>query len=115
MFDMDENTAVITTKDIMNNKKRVVLVFHDTDEIWQFLDGGEVSNENAAVVSISEMEQLEPSICELCGLPSGGVLFVRMKPSHGNGLKQRIPKNRQSDCLGVNGGQKRNEYVHQRN
>lgn len=63
MFDMDENTAVITTKDIMNNKKRVVLVFHDTDEIWQFLDGGEVSNENAA----------------------------------------------------MNGGQKRNEYVHQRN
>lgn len=75
MFDMDENTAVITTRDIMNKKKRVVLVFHDTDEIWQFLDGEEVSNENAAVVSISEMEQIEPSICELCELPSGWGAF----------------------------------------
>ena len=72
MFDIDENTMVITTMNIINKKKKVVLVFHDReDEIWQFLDGEDVSEENAAIVSIAEMEQLDPSICELCDLPLG--------------------------------------------
>ena len=31
MFDIDENTMVITTVDIINKKKKVVLVFHDKE------------------------------------------------------------------------------------
>lgn len=63
MFDIDENTMVITTVDIINKKKKVVLVFHDKeDEMWEFLDGEDVGEESAAIISISEMEQIDSSI-----------------------------------------------------
>lgn len=76
MFDLDENIMVITTRDIINQKKKVVLVFHDKeDDVWQFLDGEDVREENAALVSISEMVQLDPSICELWDLPLGWGAF----------------------------------------
>ena len=66
------NTMVITTVDIINKKKKVVLVFHDKeDEMWEFLDGEDVSEESAAIISISEMEQIDSSIGELCDLPLG--------------------------------------------
>ena len=66
MFDIDENTMVITTVDIINKKKKVVLVFHDKeDEMWEFLDGEDVGEESAAIISISEMEQIDSSIGEL--------------------------------------------------
>lgn len=72
MFDIDENTMVITTVDIINKKKKVVLVFHDKeDEMWEFLDGEDVGEESAAIISISEMEQIDSSIGELCDLPLG--------------------------------------------
>lgn len=51
MFDIDENTMVITTVDIINKKKKVVLVFHDKeDEMWEFLDGEDVGEESAAII-----------------------------------------------------------------
>lgn len=54
----------------------MVLVFHDKeDDVWQFLDGEDVREENAALVSISEMVQLDPSICELWDLPLGWGAF----------------------------------------
>lgn len=72
MFDIDENTMVITTVDIINKKKKVVLVFHDKEDgMWEFLDGEDVSEESAAIISISEMEQIDSSIGELCDLPLG--------------------------------------------
>lgn len=63
---------VITTVDIINKKKKVVLVFHDKEDgMWEFLDGEDVSEESAAIISISEMEQIDSSIGELCDLPLG--------------------------------------------
>ena len=72
MFDLDDNTAVITTKNIITKKKRVVLVFHDKEDgLWEFLDGEDVNEDEAAVVSISEITKLDPTILELSDLPLG--------------------------------------------
>lgn len=39
--------------------------------MWEFLGGEDVSEESAAIISISEMEQIDSSIGELCDLPLG--------------------------------------------
>ena len=68
----DENTAVITTKTIIKRQKPIVLVFHDKDDgMWEFLDGEDVNEENAAIVSLSEILEIDNSLNELAELPIG--------------------------------------------
>lgn len=68
----NESTAVITTKAIIKHEKPIVLVFHDKDDgMWEFLDGEDVSEENAAVVSLSEILEIEKSLNKLADLPIG--------------------------------------------
>ncbi|MGB4093323.1 MAG: hypothetical protein WBK46_15500 [Ruminococcus flavefaciens] len=72
IFLEDENTAVITTKAVIMNERPIVLVFHDKDDgMWEFLDGEDVNEENAAVVSLSEILELDKSLNELAELPIG--------------------------------------------
>ena len=69
---IDKSTIVITTKEIINKTKKVALVFHDEEDgIWEFLDGEDVSEDKAAIISISEMGEIDPSIKELLELPRG--------------------------------------------
>jgi hypothetical protein len=39
--------------------------------MWQFLDGSSASEENASVVSMEEITQIDPSVMELADLPLG--------------------------------------------
>jgi len=68
----DENTAVITTKTIIKRQKPIVLVFHDKDDgMWEFLDGEDVNEENATIVSLSEILEIDNSLNGLAELPIG--------------------------------------------
>jgi hypothetical protein len=67
-----DNLAVITLKRVIQGNSPVLLVTHDADDGgWQFLDGAEAAVEDAALVSLREMVQLDPSLFELADLPVG--------------------------------------------
>jgi hypothetical protein len=66
-----ENLAVITLKRILANERAILLVTHDEDGDWQFLDGRTVSEADAAVVSLKRITLLDPGITELADLARG--------------------------------------------
>jgi hypothetical protein len=73
-FNEPENTAVITTDDIMNGLRPILRVSHDADDgCWQFLDGLPVDIGKAKVVALSEIVQLDPTLLEVADLPLGWV------------------------------------------
>lgn len=75
-FSDDKNTMVITTKNIIQKKKDIKLVSHDEDDgMWEFLDGEEVDEKSAAIVSLFEMVLIDNSINELFDLPLGWIAY----------------------------------------
>ncbi len=76
----DKNTIAITTKKIVSRQSEILLVSHDEDDgMWEFLDGEDVCEENAVVVSMFEMSQIDESINELYDLPLGWIAYRENK------------------------------------
>lgn len=73
LFNDDPNVAVITTKNILSQKMNITRVFHDSDDgVWQFLDSSENITENdAIIVGLQEIIELDKTINELSSLPLG--------------------------------------------
>ena len=75
-----KNTMAITTKRIVSGKSDILLVSHDEDDgMWEFLDGEDVCEDNALVVSMYEMVQIDESINKLYDLPLGWVAHRKSK------------------------------------
>ena len=71
-FEDSPQTAVFTTKSITNREKDVMIVFHDEEDgAWQFFDGGKICKDNAMIISLKEMVELDPSIIQLAGMKTG--------------------------------------------
>jgi hypothetical protein len=66
-----QNLAVITTRQVIQEGYPVLYVAHDTDGEWQFLPGGDVSVEDALVVSLESMVERDASLAGLADLPAG--------------------------------------------
>ncbi len=74
LFQDERNTMAITTKEILRGECPVAVVFHDLDDgMWQFLDGGELSEERAAIISLEEMTAINDSVNDIADLPLGGI------------------------------------------
>jgi hypothetical protein len=67
------NTAVITNVRILDGADWVQVVTHDEEDgAWQFLPSrGQASMEEAAVVGLRRMVEIEPRLNELADLPLG--------------------------------------------
>lgn len=68
------NTAVITTRRIINKKDWIGYVTHDIEDgSWQFLDSkmSEKNINDAVVVSLQNIIDLDSTIQELADLPLG--------------------------------------------
>ena len=75
-FNEKTNTMVITTKGILEKRKNILFISHDEDDgIWEFLDGVDVKEEDAAIVSIFEIVEIDPSINLISDLPMGWVAY----------------------------------------
>lgn len=75
-FNEKTNTMVITTKGILEKRKNILFISHDEDDgIWEFLDGVDVKEEDAAIVSIFEIVEIDPSINFISDLPMGWVAY----------------------------------------
>jgi hypothetical protein len=71
-FDQARNCAVITLKRIIAGNRPILRVTHDLeDHGWQFLDGDDVEESDAAVVGLAEIVALDPSLLEVADLPPG--------------------------------------------
>jgi len=72
------NLAVITLKSILKGEAFIGFVTHDKDDGgWQFHPFGtnEPDEKEAAVVSLREITDIDPSILELATLPVGWCAF----------------------------------------
>lgn len=72
-FDDPPNVAVVTTKFVLEGTDWINYVTHDfDDESWQFHgDSSPTGEENARIVLLSEIIQIDPTIAELSNLPLG--------------------------------------------
>jgi hypothetical protein len=66
------NTAVITCAHIVDDKEPILFVSHDIEDgMWQFLCGREHSDNEAKIVSLKYVFELDPTIGLLKDLPCG--------------------------------------------
>jgi hypothetical protein len=71
-FTDTRNTAVFTTRDVIEEGKPILLVTHDQDDgAWQFHTGKTVPASDAKVVALDEIIFRDPSVVELADLPLG--------------------------------------------
>ena len=71
-FQDPENAAVFTTKRIVKDRKPVLLVTHDAEDgAWQFHSGDIARDEDAMIIALSEMVEIDSTITQLADLPIG--------------------------------------------
>ncbi len=66
---MEYNLAVITTKYILEEGEPILYVIRDEDGDWQFLDGQDITEADAIVVSLGQIIERDNSIKELLDMP----------------------------------------------
>ncbi len=66
------NTAVFTTKNVMNNHYLITRVYHHNDGSWQLFDDISTnSNANIMIVGLKEIIEEDNSIKNILNLPEG--------------------------------------------
>lgn len=89
MFEDKPNVMVITTKNIILNGSPILSIWHDSDDgMWQFLDGTSVSEEDAMIVSLADIVEMDNSVNEVSDLPLGWVAWRTKKGLEWNRQKQ---------------------------
>ena len=81
IIEENKNKIAITTKYVVNNNSIIVSVFYDEDGDWQFFGKEEVSEEDAIVVSIQEMIDIDKSLVNLPDLKEGESAYRKNKES----------------------------------
>ncbi|MDQ0110683.1 hypothetical protein [Paenibacillus harenae] len=76
VFEDLPNTMVLTTKDVIENKRGILFVSHDADDgMWQFHSGTDVNMEDAMLVALEEIVELDPTITAVADLALGWVAW----------------------------------------
>lgn len=66
------NTAVFTTRYVVEELSPILFVYHDDDGSWQFHGGEqEILDEDMRLVALEEIIKLDKSILELANMPIG--------------------------------------------
>ncbi len=68
---IDPNRYVFTTKQVAFKGSPILFVSHDTDDDWQFFGEEEVKEEDAAVLLLKEIIEIDPSISNVLNMPKG--------------------------------------------
>ena len=71
-FSDAENTAVFTSRQVLEEGAPILRVTHDADDgSWQFHTSGTPRIRDARIIALSEALDIEPSIGQLADLPMG--------------------------------------------
>jgi hypothetical protein len=82
MDNINLDGVAISTKNIVYNAASILKVTHDDDGIWQFLDGSsELEEDDAVVVSVGTIINIDPTLKEILNLPMGSKAFRKDKSS----------------------------------
>lgn len=66
------NDAVITTRFVLDDKSTIISVFKDNDGEWQFFGNEEgITEEDARVISLGEILEIDSSLKELLQIEDG--------------------------------------------
>ena len=65
------NTACFTCRHVLEEHKPILYVSHDEDGYWQFLCGGSHKEEDARVVSLASILNIDETMGDLAGLDYG--------------------------------------------
>jgi hypothetical protein len=70
----DLNTAVFTTKYILEKSSPILHVYHNIEDgAWEFIGSEEnINEEDYRVVSLDEIIQIDNSVIDILDLPLGG-------------------------------------------
>ncbi len=71
LTDEDKNLAVFTTKYILENSSLITDVYYDEDGDWQFFSIEEVTEEDAKIIGVSEILELDSTLSNLPNLEKG--------------------------------------------
>ena len=63
--------AVITTKYVVNNNSPIISVLYDEDGDWQFFGNEEVGEEDAMVLSVQQILEIDKTLADLPNLQEG--------------------------------------------
>ncbi len=75
-FQDDLDTAVITTKYVLDSGSPILFVNHYDDGFWEFLGSeNNLSDEDFKIVSLEEMLNIDSSIIEVSDLPYEGKAY----------------------------------------
>lgn len=89
------NTAVITTRQVIEQGLPIRRVSHDLDDgAWQFLCGTTNAESDARIVGLGEIVRLDPSVREVADLPLG---WVAWRSSRSDAW-QRAPRSTSDTC-----------------
>ena len=80
-FPDPRETAVLSLQRIVKHGMPILYVLHDADGTWQFLDGADVSREDAMFVTLEQITQLDPTLLDLATLPLGAKAIRRTQCS----------------------------------
>ena len=70
-FSDEPNTACFTSRHVLEENRPIRYVSHDEDGYWQFLCGENHTEEDARVVSLVSVWEMDESVGELAGLDYG--------------------------------------------
>jgi hypothetical protein len=67
----DKLKAVITTKYVMKNGSLIIEVYYDDDGDWQFFGSEECSEDDAVVISVQQILDIDNTLVDLPDLKKG--------------------------------------------
>ncbi|CAH0540917.1 hypothetical protein [Vibrio marisflavi] len=71
-FEQPKNCSVFTTRPIMDGEHPIQIVYHDVDDGgWQFLSNTELNMEDAILVGLGKVAELDPSVLEIAHINEG--------------------------------------------
>lgn len=71
-FDQPRNCAVISLRQIVFGGDQILQVSHDEDDHgWQFLSLGDAMEEDAVVVCLEEIVEMDPTVFDVADMPPG--------------------------------------------
>lgn len=71
-FDQPRNCAVFTIRQIIEGENPIQVVYHDLeDDGWQFVSNIEYTMEDAKLVSLEQITQLDPTVFEVAKIKPG--------------------------------------------
>ncbi|MCA4806538.1 hypothetical protein [Myroides odoratimimus] len=73
------NKAVITSKDIVSGKSFISHVYYDEDRDWQFFDGTTIKEDDALVISVKQILEIDPSLKALPEMHINESMFRKNK------------------------------------